>query len=273
MNLKTMPNNIKRRLIIIANTGGEKNYCPSVIEDRKNYLDFFKSPEGGNWFNSEIIAPDVNSWTKEKLAAVMDEQEEDGRVNYWLIVFAGHGWENSEGHPFLELYPNSPAKEDLPVDWLEDRVKHSSCLLIADCCRNIYPLTESIGDSRARVKIFAREGSLGYSTKCRLLYNQQLKHLYPGLFVVGAAASFKEGAKNMPSEEGGLYSYHLLDCAYKEIEKYQKLNEEDKTLAFSYIHSLAKPRVIRFSRDKQHPELWSERGAQPPFCVIPQWRI
>lgn len=269
--MRMIVNRMKRRLIIIANTGGKENYCASVIEDRENYLSFFKSPEGGLWVDNEIIAPEVNSWNKEKLAAVMDKQEEDGKVNYWLIVFAGHGWENDEGHPYLELYPNSPVKDDLPVDWLEERVKCSSCLLIADCCRGNLPLQESVRDSNARVRMFSRGGKLGYNLKCRSLYNNQLLRLYPGLFVVATASSFNEAAKNMPSDEGGLYSYHLLDSAYKEIEKYRKENEEDKVLAFSYIHTIAKPRVISYSKDKQHPELRYERGAQPPFCVIPKW--
>ena len=271
MNLKMIVNRMKRRLIIIANTGGEENYCASVIEDRNNYLAYFKSPEGGYWFDNEIIAPDVNSWTKEKLAAVMDEQEKEGRVNHWVIVFAGHGWENSEGHTFLELYPNAPVEDDLPIDWLEERVKCSSCLLIADCCRGNIPLLESVRDSNARIRMFSRGGKLGYNLACRNLYNKQLVKLYPGLFVVGTASSFNEAAKNMPSEEGGLYSYHLLDTAYKEIERFRRENDGDKVLAFSYIHSLAKQRVISYSKDKQHPELWSERGAQPPFCVIPEW--
>lgn len=272
MNLKIIKNSIKRRLIIIGNTGGEENYCGSVIEDRKNYLAYFKTPEGGYWFDNEIIAPDVNTWTKERLAAVMDEQEKDGRVNYWLIVFAGHGWENNEGHPYLELYPEAPASEDLPVDWLVERVKNSSCLLIADCCRGNYPLLESVRDSNARVRMFSRGGKIGYNLRCRSLYNQQVAMLYPGLFVMGTAASYNEAAKNMPTDEGGMYSYHLLENAYKVIEKYQKNPEGDKVVSFSYIHSLAKPEVIRLSKGKQHPELYYERGAQPPFCVIPEWR-
>lgn len=272
MNLKMIVNNIKRRLIIIANTGGEENYCGSVIEDRKNYLAFFKTPEGGYWYDKEIIAPDENTWTKERLATVMNEQEKDGIVNYWLIVFVGHGWENDEGHPFLELYPDAPAKNDLSVDWLEERVKNSCCLLIADCCRGNYPLLESVRDSNARVRCFSRDRNIGYNLHCRLLYNKQLTCLKPGLFVMGTAASYNEAAKNMPTDEGGLYSYHLLENAYKEIEKCHKEPNGDKVISFSYIHSLAKPEVVRFSKGKQHPELYYERGAQPPFCVIPEWK-
>lgn len=262
---------MKRRLIIIANTGGEKNYCGSVIEDRKNYLAYFKTPEGGGWLTNEIIAPEVNTWTKEILSDVMDEQEKNGVVNYWLIVFAGHGWENNEGHPYLELYPDAPVEEDLPVDWLEERVKNSSCLLIADCCRGNIPLLESIRDGNSQVRSFSRGGKIGYNLQCRNLYNRQLSQLRPGLFMMGTASSFNEAARNMPSEEGGMYSYHLLESAYKVIEEYQKGVDEDKVISFSYIHTLAKPKVVSLSKDKQHPELYYERGVQPPFCVVPKW--
>lgn len=261
---------MKRRLIIIANTGGEENYCSSVIEDRSNYLAFFRSPEGGCWENHEIIAPEVNSWTKEVLAAVMDEQETDSMVNYWLIIFVGHGWENDEGHPYLELYPGATITEDLPVDWLRERVENSCCLLIADCCRCNILLTESMRESNACVRMFSRRASLSYYAKCKLLYNRQLEKLHSGLFVLGTASSFNESAANMPTDEGGLYSYHLIRCANHIIGRHLKESNEDKIIAFSYIHAMAKPFVVRRSGNKQHPELYYERGFQPPFCVIPK---
>ena len=271
MKISMPTTNINRRLIIIANTGGEDNYCGSVIEDRKNYLRFFQSPEGGYWSENEIIAPEPNFWTKEKLFKVIDEHEEEGIINYWLIVFVGHGWENEVNNPYIELYPNAPVEDDLPIQLLKDRLSNSVCLMIADCCRSNYLITERLEESVSRVRMFSRGGKLGYNLRCRILYNRQIAKLRHGLFVLGTASSFGEAAKNMPTGEAGMYSYCLLTSAYDYIEKSAKENAEDKIAAFSYIHTLARPHVVSKSKNVQHPELYYERGFQPPFCVIPKW--
>lgn len=262
---------LKRRLIIIANTGGEANYCESVIYDRANYIEFFKSPEGGYWSPNEMILPEVNTCTFDSIRWCIDEAEKDGPVFYWVVVFAGHGWENSEDETMLELYPNSPAEEDLPIGWLQERFSKSRCLLIADCCRNpLQPLNERVQDSGPTIRFFSGGGRIGYPLECKSLYNSQILRLRAGQFVVGYAASFNQGAKNLPDDTGGMYSSELLKTAKSYIEAYRGNAEEDKIASMSYIHSIAKKNVETKTNGQQIPQIYYERGFQPPFCVIPK---
>lgn len=262
---------LKRRLIIIANTGGEANYCESVKYDRANYIEFFKSPEGGYWFPNEMILPEVNTCTFDSIRRRIYIEEIDGPVFYWVIVFVGHGWENNEGDTMLELFPNSPLEEDLPISWFQEKFSKSRCLLIADCCRNpLHPLNERVQDSRPTIRFFSSGGSLGYPLKCKSLYNSQILKLRPGQFVVGYAASFKQGAKNLPDDTGGMYSSELLETAKSWIDANRENAEEDKIASMSYIHSIAKKNVEAKTKGKQIPQLYYERGYQPPFCVIPK---
>lgn len=262
---------VKRRVLIIANTGGDENYCESVKYDRLNYINFFKSPEGGYWRNDEIIAPDVNTCTPELLEKIIDRENEGKDVFYWLVVFVGHGWQSDDKMTYLELYPKSPVDRDLPISWLEQKLIRSRCLLIADCCRTpLQPANESVTDSSHQIRFFSGGGSLGYTLKCRELYNSQIIKLRPGHFDVAYAASPEEGAKNLPNDKGGLYSTSLLEAAKGFISHHRHFTEDDKIISLSRVHAIAKQTVIEKSNGKQNPELYYERGYQPPFCVIPQ---
>ena len=269
MQLKKMAT-LKRRVLIIANTGGDANYCESVKYDRINYINFFMSPEGGNWYKHEIIAPDVNVCTPELIDELIDKANENTPVFYWVVVFVGHGWQSADGITYLEPYPDSPVSRDMPISWFERKLSSSRCLLIADCCRiPLQSANESVSDSSHQIRFFSGGGSMGYPIKCRQLYNSQILKLRPGHFDVAYAASPEEGAKNLPSDRGGLYSTSLLEAAKALIYHHRHFSEEDKTISLSRVHAIAKQTVAEKSNGKQNPELYYERGYQPPFCVIP----
>lgn len=262
----------RRRLIIISNTGGQGNYCGSVVYDYDNYLSFFQSPEGGYWNkDTEIIDFRVNECSFNELEQRIRKELSEGEVFYWLVVFAGHGWENNKYDTRLELHPCSDIRNDISINWFREKFAESRCLLIADCCRVKCDL---LVENRIYCKkqMFSHcQDSESYKKQCLELYNNQIRKLSKGLFQIGYAASFGQGADNRIEDDGGLYSYNILNEAKKQIDKNKSEESSRNTvISFSYIHSLAKTEVIQQSKGKQIPQLIYERGYQPPFCVIPK---
>ena len=47
---------MRKKILILSNPGreGAENYCEGVKRDVDNYKQFFLSPVGGNWYESEI---------------------------------------------------------------------------------------------------------------------------------------------------------------------------------------------------------------------------
>lgn len=256
---------MNRRLLVIANTGPEDDYCAGVCCDFNNYLSFFKSPEGGLWDNHEIIPSVINNWNERDVIEVIQAKKESD-IDYWLIVFIGHGRSANCGDVELCLSPTSSST--ILLSCFKKYLCNSRCLFIADCCRGKESLNESCLPSinfSNRKKV---DDDYYYMSRCRELYNNKIMQLHTGFFEVGFAASDKQYASDRFQGDGGLYSYHLLMTAKELIEK-QNANA-DRIIGFSYVHSIARQKVIKESKYEQIPQLKTERGYQPPFCVIPQ---
>lgn len=258
---------MKRRMVIISNTGGRANYLESVRFDRENYIKFFQSGNGGAWEDGEIYAPEPNTLSWAGLDQHINDMSDGRPVDLWVIVFTGHGWAD-EHDTYLEPHPGTRDDEDIPVEWIRQRMANSRCLLICDSCR--YPLVLNEGQDPQQREYSIPEGEdPTYLDSCRRLFARCLVAVPVRSFTVGYACKYGQKADNLPDDTGGLYSDALLRSALGEIEHIKNAMEDEPVISFSYIHSLARNMVIRESRGEQVPVLNHDRAGQVPFCVIP----
>ena len=259
---------MNRKLVIIGNTGSKGHYVDSVNYDIANFKRFFVTANGGAWDpENEIYAPEVNTFTWKDLDTHMRMCEIREHVDLWVIVFTGHGWAD-ENDTYLEPRPDTEKTEDIPVSWIKGMTRNSRCLLIADSCRDVIGITESL-ETRERSFSFSAGDNDEYKDSCRRLYERVLAVVPVGTFCAGYACMFRQAAGNVFGDTGGLYSDALLKVAAAEIEGIKNTHSNEPVISFSYIHTIARHRVIDATGGKQIPELEHDRARQIPFCVIP----
>ena len=261
---------MRRRLIIIGNTGSKDHYVDSVNYDILNYKKYFTTGNGGAWdIDDEIYTPEVNTFSWQALDSYMTLCEDQNHVDLWVIVFTGHGWaDETSKDTFLEPQPGTSQREDIPVSWIRHKTRSSRCLLIADSCRNLMPIQEGAG-VRERTFSFSEDDDEDYKRQCRVLYERLLSVVPVGSFCAGYACRLDQSAGNILGDRGGLYSDALLNVATEEIETIKANHEQEPAVSFSYIHARARQIVLHASNGAQEPELDHDRARQIPFCDIP----
>lgn len=248
---------MKRRLLLIANDGGTQNYLPGVSHDITNYLSFFCSDEGGAWSSDEIRvlknSDDIplNSTRLHQFFLLEND------VDYFLIVFTGHGY-SVGADTYLELSPGNDCKvEDIRVWSYKTR-----CLLISDCCR--MPLYGQGGRLPSVPNIIKESDQSDHRKSCLEIYNRCIMEVPMGTFTIGYAASLGESAGD--TSKGGIYSATLFDEARKLISL-AKTHPSTKDIVYSYslVHTMAVDNMPK----SQQPCIETQRGPQFPFVVIP----
>jgi len=131
---------MNRRLVIITNDGGRQDYLAGVKADKDNYIKYFKSPAGGAWEEDEMFIPGTDVCTPSLFKQYVRKQDAIEHIDYWLIVFCGHGGINELGETFFDFYNDNLMGEIEIRNMFSD----SRCLLIADSCRSL-PLLEDGG--------------------------------------------------------------------------------------------------------------------------------
>lgn len=253
-----------RRLVIITNNGGPSNYIGGVNVDLKNYSQFFRSNEGGAWDEEEIYCPEPNSFTPLDLYRYIQEQETKNHIDFWLIVFLGHGF-NYQGNVMFEFTPND--KDCCSEADIRHWTSNSRCLMISDSCHKElkYKTGGKIYENEQRSFSSAEKLERKEFKEC---YNKQLITIPPGSFSSYYAASDSQCAGE--NEQGGFYTQCLLACAKKMYN-----NTVDKTYPYSlqaccisYIHEKAKDNLELVTNGEQVPAYkTNSRFASFPFVI------
>jgi hypothetical protein len=253
--------NINRRLILIANDGGEKNKLPGVAIDMKNYHDFFTRPEGGAWDEDEEIHTMVDFSSASLLHNYIMMMESSKHVDYWLIVFCGHGFVNSYNDTVLCMSDGSEVSASEINTW----VTYSPCTLIADCCRKKedVEVSELIEES-----LFSDTVMELNKDACKLAYNRFLGTLPSGSFFAAYATNIGECAGDSDML-GGVYSYNLLKSAdqVKQQLVVNYLRNGESAVSLAQVHDSAYPKVVKMRKGRQHP-CRSNNTNIIPFVVI-----
>lgn len=263
---------MNRRLIIITNDGGKEAFLAGVSVDRQCYINYFTSPEGGAWERNEMFTPNTNTCSPAMLYLYMLRQEALRHVDYWLIVFCGHGGATPDGKTFFCFQNGKNCFEEQIFKFsIRSRI-----LLIADSCRSLPECREG-GTLEQRIYCCESVGSdEHYRNLCRTVYNAKVSQVPLNSITRGYASAFTECADEFNDGTGGYYSQSLIETAKTEIQ--EALEKRSKAplvfntdiASFSWIHAQAKQKVIELSKGKQNPTLVTARTSQLPFYVVPQ---
>lgn len=265
---------MNRKLVLIISDGGGNNRLRGVHIDKDNYLNFFKSPEGGAWKDEEILMYDDNNFDVGVLSDIsLSGRMEHHPIEYFLIVYCGHGFTDQYGNIRFQVRTDC----DLKLDDLLEAVKTSRCLVIADSCRAVYRLDEGgrIGDMRLFSTSEDARRSV-YADLCRIYYNERLAATPATMQMVLFSNSFGETADE--NRNGGLYSYAMLNAAKAEINRIhdvQQHNANSYVITVDTIHAAAKNEVEQQTHQRQHPDVVidSRSPARFPFVVVPHLQL
>lgn len=263
---------MNRKLIIISNDGGKEEFLPGVKVDVQNYINYFTSSEGGAWdYHSEMKVPETGKFTPTMLKFYMKEEERKQHVDFWLIVFTGHGEATPQGESYFYFTNQHICYESQIIQ----ATRNSRCLLIVDSCRSLPKYEEDSVIQRTVYFCESQDSNKLYRIICRNEYNELVSRVPVGSIQKGYATQFTKTAGEHEDGTGGYYSLSLLKTAYAEIDKAHETRRlSPKTFngdnaSFSWVHTQAKDKVVFLTDGNQIPVLYSSRTCQFPFYVVP----
>lgn len=268
---------MNRRLVIVSNSGKDKNLA-GINQDVANYVNFFRKPEGGLWDFTEggdADCFDTNSIDADEYLDYLSCISENETIDFWVLVFAGHGGSDPDKVDVLEICPEQKGvNSDCSFREIRQAIgRKARAVLITDCCRVLISKYQEGGRISESLFSATTLESDEYAENCLNLYNSHFMKVPEGTMFIAQSCSYGESAGG--SSRGGLYSYQLLKQAESIIksqkEHYNKPDYPGTVFSLSYVHALASPMVINLAANKgneQHPEYSAPRCNQPPFCVI-----
>lgn len=261
---------MRRRAIILSYDGGVDNPLPGLQYDVENYVNYLSMPEAGGWTNSEIRCFDtVPRKELEDRFAYWRKIE----VNYYMIIFTGHGYCTPKGRRYLQLN----GEEDLAVGEIRGLTGNQRTLLIADSCGTVWPpVKKKTMDSINEQMTFSATDT-NYVKLCRDKYNEKIMETEDGLFVRCYASTFDQGSVYEPNGIHSVYTHFLLDTARDEIKRRTAFREKKKLYptfgTIPQIHAIAAEKVASYTEGDQTPTIRMFKAHQFPFLVVPRGNI
>ena len=241
---------MRRKALIISNPGesGANNYCEGVNKDVKNYKQFLMSPQGGYWFEEEVIC--LNRPSIDTLKANLQQLS---NIDYTLIVFCGHGYSFGD-QTILEL----KSECEIPEKLLRNNYKKRTIIL--DCCRK---QANNINESIIHEFAAAIEKRDIDGIEARRYYDEIISSCDNGI-VVAYACDLNETAGD-DSRNGGYYSYSLLQSATKWSEEFHYYKGYKSIVE---MHQRASILTREKSEYQQNPQIEKPRSCPYfPFVV------
>lgn len=266
---------MRRKLYLIISDGGGNTPLRGVHIDKDNFLNFFKSPEGGAWKDDEILVFENNDFDLDILRINdLNARVDEKPIDFYLIVYCGHGFTDQHKQINFEVRPDNY----LNLNDLLGVVAQSRCLVIADSCRAIYHLQE--GGRIADLRMFSTSEDArnsAYADLCREMYNDLIEATPSTMRVVYFSNSYGETADEN-SRDGGVYSHELLTAAKRKKEEFETLqhtNNNSNYATIDEIHAEAAGVVVNKTHGRQHPEIYLDcrSKARLPFVVVPHWQL
>lgn len=266
---------MRRKLYLIISDGGGNTPLRGVHIDKDNFLNFFKSPEGGAWKDDEILVFENNDFDLgilkiNDLNARIDKKP----IDFYLIVYCGHGFTDQYNQIYFEVRPDVHLK----LDDLLGAVAKSRCLVIADSCRSICHLRE--GGRIADVRLFSTSEDArnsAYADLCLKMYNDLIEATPSTMQVVYFSNSYGETADEN-SRDGGVYCHELLAAAKRQIIEFRALQQHNCNSYYATIdeiHAEAAGMVVNKTHGRQHPDIYlnSRSRVRLPFVVVPHLQL
>ena len=247
-------NRVRRRALIIQNPGDTSEFRRGVLVDARRFPEYLVSCMGGAWEEEEITVAPIRcslSWIENYFRQTVSE------TDYYLILFTGHGDYSLYFGPRCYLLNG----QCFTHAWLEEKTEGIPTLFLTDSCQGIESLNE--GGKIERKTFSAVQDSIKRPLY-RQYYDEQLRKLPSGMFVVGSSVSPGELADE-DTRLGGHYVRSLLSTA---AALYSNPRELSGIYCIAYIHMLAEEKVKELSEGEQTPYITGyTRSCQPPFMI------
>jgi len=231
--------------LIIGCSGSGNSYLPGVKNDVKSIKNFLTSPYGGCWDESEIVISynETIDKIKKKIELLRNEN-----LDYAFVVFSGHGdFDSNKNERRLWIDEENYLYESDILNISKSKKQ----LTIIDACAGMEEVQEFHTVVMEAMEFtlveYYRKMFEEYLLKCP----EQEIILY----------SSKKGEYSTDTSRGGLFIQSLLDTA--------KENNEYEALTVLKVFELSKDRVVRDSKDKQHPcyLAYPKSGKKLPFSL------
>ena len=234
---------MKRKALIIGNSGNPKEYLDGVKKDVKNYKSFLQSNIGGAWYEHEIVQS-LDETKEEVVAKIRSIKSEQN--DFIFILFSGHGsyssWKECRK---LYIYDDFIYEEDLLY-------AANKQITIMDTCAGIeedmlhMAMESAIMDSIRKSRIDYRKV---YEDEIKKCSDQQ---------VILYSCSIDESSQD-DSELGGYFAHSLLNVS--EYSSNDVLNSREAYLA-------AKGRVQAKTNGQQNPQCKCVKSSNVlPFSI------
>ncbi len=246
---------MKRIAIIVGNEGKMRNFLPGVSKDMANFKKLLLSNAGGAWEDNEIICSKY--WSTVSLEKEISGQKDLG-VEYFLIIFSGHGYAVKNNDTYLEIAEN----DDLALETLKKWLRFKKSLIISDSCRKFIDLIEK-AHAESHLRMFADNRTIP-RYRYRALYDKELDELdtFHNTFI--ASANLDECAED--TDEGGLYTKKLMELASSVAE-----HGSEGVYTIKDFHNIISSNIANETRYRQNPQIYSTSTIQsPPFIVKPR---
>lgn len=241
----------RKALLIGAPGGGNSIYLAGVSRDLNATRAFLMSPEGGAWYDHEIIVfpdADINSIGYEVQRMFAD---------YSIVLFSGHGFSDLTGNRFLSLSNGN---------YFYDREllnKSPRQLVVIDSCRKVLPQL-GIGDPMEEWSHF--DANQNYLIKARKAYDFWIKNTPHGRLIIH---STEHDNYALDTRDGGIFTQTLLQVANNLKSEYGKIMRMN---IFAVANNTV--RLIKKDGYSQQPEITYQNGnINLPFALalpIPQ---
>ena len=236
---------MKRKALIIGNSGNSDEYLEGVEKDINNYKNFLKSPIGGAWYNDEIVISldETKEDILQKISKIREEMND-----FVFILFSGHGsYSLNRECRKLYIYDDSIYENNLLY-------LASKQITIMDTCAGVED--DLLKESAMMDSIIALEHHKD-NTVYRILYESEIENS-PRQQVILYSSSIDESSGD-DSELGGYFAYNLLKVARRNIE-----NILDTRKAYLY----AKKIVQNKTNNEQNPQCKCSRSNNIlPFSI------
>jgi hypothetical protein len=253
---ETSPVDRKALLIGCPGKRSADNYLERVPRDLRNYDRFLRSPLGGAWYSSEIVAlDDPPAFAVE--AAIHTLKSAD----YSLVLFSGHGHVTSDGRSTIICLRGNDE-----INSNELRAGSKKHTLIVDCCRVIERPSRKLAED-ALAKMDAAAARRLTPERSRRLFEHEISQCPSGLVVLHSCAVDETAGDD--SGRGGYYAYSLIEATEDWLESNSTdLSKEYAVLRIPRAHERAKVIVQQLSGNRQNPQIEKPRS-EPyfPFAI------
>lgn len=242
---------MNKRLIII---GCPDKDIPGVKLDIENLENYFRSPLGGAWRDSEMAVRETPT-----VAWVEGQLEIARNADYSVIVYSGHGEYDTIKRKWVATMAGDA---DFEIDRF--KIGPEKSLIIVDCCRTLRKLLKRAMDSVA----LAEHVEALNPAACRAHYEQCIRDAAPGFIALYAASPGQEAADS--EVFGAAYLSALLQVAENWGAQNQRLAAIQRAMLSALdAHRGAKPIAESSSGYRQTPTHECSKTAPAfPFAVV-----